>query len=262
MKNVALITGASGGIGAELAAIHASKGNDLVIVARRMEKLTELKEELESRYSVTVLPLQADLSRPEAPQEIFNFLIDKNITVSFLINNAGFGGHGFFYEQPLEKHEGMINVNILSLVKLTYLLLPSMLKLKNGKILNISSTAAYLPGPQMAVYYASKSFVNSFTLALHVELKGTGVTVTALCPGPVDTGFAETAGTIGTRFINLSQGPAPSKVAAIGYSAMMKGKSVKIDSPILSFTLKYLLPLAPLRLIMWASGWVMVKKKK
>ncbi len=259
MKNTALVTGASGGLGAEFARLHAAAGNDVVIIARSKEKLAELKNELETKYGIKAYCIVKDLSMPESAEEIYGELLNEKIVVDFLINNAGFGSHGRFSDQKLTVHENMINLNIIALVKLTYLLLPSMISRKTGKILNVSSTAGYLPGPMMGVYYASKSFVNSFSLALYKELKGTGVTITVFCPGLVQTGFSGTAGTEGTRYYALAKGSTAKKSAQAGYTAMMKGKPVIFDNPLLSFILRYLLPVTPLKLVLHASEWAMKK---
>ena len=180
-----LITGASGGIGAELARLFAAAGFDLVLVARRKEKLDELKNELESAHKIKVSVFECDLSKDGAAQKVFAFTQEQNISVDVLVNNAGFGDWGLFAECNLEKQNQMIHLNILSLTELTRLFVPQMTERKSGRILNVASIASFMPGPKMSVYYASKAFVRSFTEALSVELKKTGVTVTALCPGQI-----------------------------------------------------------------------------
>ena len=194
MKHVALITGASSGIGKELARIHAKQGNDLILIARREKELMELKQELKTNFNVTVLVIVKDLSEPGAPKEIYTETNNSEIEVEYLINNAGFAGYGLFHERTMEDDLNMLNVNITSLMLLTKLYLPDMVARRSGKILNVSSTASFLPGPMQAVYYASKAFVTSFSQALSEELKDKGVTVTALCPGLVNTGFIESSG--------------------------------------------------------------------
>ena len=151
MKNVALITGASSGIGKEFARIHASRGGDMVIIARREKELKKLKSELEAKYKIEVKVIAKDLSKPEAASEIYQEVISDSIRVEYLINNAGFGGHGAFHERKWTVYEAMINVNIMSLTALTRMFLPDMVKTDNGKILNVSSTAGFLPGPFQAV---------------------------------------------------------------------------------------------------------------
>ena len=221
-KKVALITGASSGIGREFARIHASNGGDLVIIARREDKLNELKQELENKYKVNVKVISKDLTIPSAPIEIYNEVKESGIEVDYLINNAGFGGHGYFHERPMELDLQMIQVNIVALTTLTRLFLPDFVKRNSGKILNVSSTAALMPGPLQAVYYATKSYVLSFSNAISQELHDTNVIVTALLPGATETEFAKTS--------NMNDTPAfakttsPKNVAKTGYEAMLEGK--------------------------------------
>ena len=223
-----LITGASGGIGAELARLFAADGFDLVLVARRKEKLDELKNELESAHKIRVSVFECDLSKDGAAQKVFAFTQEQNISVDVLVNNAGFGDWGLFAECNLEKQNQMIHLNILSLTELTRLFVPQMTERKSGRILNVASIASFMPGPKMSVYYASKAFVRSFTEALSVELKKSGVTVTALCPGPVATDFWETA-EAGSSKIFKSLIFADSKyIARYGYKKLMKGKVLAI----------------------------------
>ena len=259
MKNVALITGASSGIGKELAKIHASKGGDLVLVARREKELTELKNNLESEFKVRVLIISKDLSDTTTPAEIFAETEKLGIQIEYLINNAGFGGHGLFHEREIEKDQAMVNVNITSLMLLTRLYLPGMVERRKGKILNVSSTASLLPGPLQAVYYASKAFVTSFSQALAEELNGTGVTVTALCPGPVATEFFDTANMHGVKMLKTQKAMTPAKTAAIGYRDMMKGKLLSFDNGLLKFSLNWMVPLLPRRWVLKVSRMTMEK---
>ncbi len=259
MKTVALITGASSGIGKELAKIHASKGGDLVLVARREKELTELKNNLESEFKVRVLIISKDLSDTTTPAEIFAETEKLGIQIEYLINNAGFGGHGFFHERELGKDQAMVNVNITSLMLLTRLYLPGMVQRRKGKILNVSSTASLLPGPLQAVYYASKAFVTSFSQALAEELNGTGVTVTALCPGPVATEFFDTANMHGVKMLKTQKAMTPAKTAAIGYRDMMKGKLLSFDNGLLKFSLNWMVPLLPRRWVLKVSRMTMEK---
>ena len=171
MKNVALITGASSGIGKELARIHASKNGDLVLVARREEELVALKTELEQTYKVAVEVFVCDLMRPHSAKEVFEFLQSKNIQVEILMNNAGLGGYGNFNERELSKELDMIQLNIVTLTELTHLILPQMVARKSGKILNTASTAGFMPGPLQTVYFATKAFVVSFTQGIAFELQ-------------------------------------------------------------------------------------------
>ncbi|NBR15594.1 MAG: SDR family oxidoreductase [Crocinitomicaceae bacterium] len=194
MTKTALVTGASSGIGKELARIHASKNGNLVLVARRVEELEALKTELESKYKVQVTVFPQDLTKENAAQNVYDFTNSKGIEIEYLFNNAGFGGQGNFVDRPLSKDIEMINLNVKALVELSHLYLQDMKKRKSGRILNTASTAGYLPGPLQATYFATKAFVVSFTQALAQELKQHNITVTALCPGPVKTEFEQVAG--------------------------------------------------------------------
>jgi short-subunit dehydrogenase len=258
MTKTALITGASGGIGLELAKIHAENGDNLVIVARRSEELNRLKSELESKYNVKVKVIAKDLSVRESPMEIFREVAENNIQVDYLINNAGFGGYGKFYQHDWNIDEAMITVNITALSALTRLFLPGMVERKSGKILNVASTAGMLPGPYQPVYYATKAYVISFSLAIAEELSGTGVTVTTLCPGPVATGFAKVAGIEATNlFKSIRQAD---EIARIGYNAMMKGKLMEVTQ--FKFTLGWLVPLLPRKIVLKMSRKMMEKRGK
>lgn len=224
MKNkTALITGASSGIGKELAYIHASKGGDLVLVARREGKLNALKDELENGHGIQVLVIAKDLSSPGATGEIYNEVKQAGIEVNYLINNAGFGGHGKFHERPWEKDLAMINLNVVALTALTRLFLPDFVKRNEGKILNVSSTAALVPaGPLQAVYFATKAYVTSFSNAIAEELYDTKVSVTTLMPGATETEFGQTSGMDKTEL--FSKTVTARSVAEDGYDAMIKGK--------------------------------------
>ena len=239
----ALITGASSGIGKELARIHASKGGNVVLVARRGAELESLRTELEDKYRVDVSIFQQDLTKEGAAKNVYEFCKEKNIEIEYLMNNAGFGGHGNFVDRPLEKDVEMIHLNIQALVELSHLFLQDMKKRKSGKILNTASTAAYLPGPLQATYFATKAFVVSFTKGISHELKPHGITITALCPGPVKTEFEFVAGMgNGDMFKN---GATAYSTALKGYNAMMKGKRICISDIGLNFMIKFLLPVIP-----------------
>lgn len=228
MNKTALITGASSGLGAEFAKIHASNGDNLVLVARGKDKMNTLKALLEKEYGISVYVIAKDLSEQQAPKAIFDELTTQKISIDYLINNAGFGDFGLFAECDWEKQHEMINLNVLALTCMTKLFLPEMIKRQFGKILNIASTAAFQPGPTMSVYFATKAFVLSFSEAIANELKGTGVTVTALCPGATETGF-KAAAALDTSNLFKGNGIAASKdVAEFGYKAMMKGKTVVV----------------------------------
>lgn len=248
MKNVGLITGASSGIGRELARIHASKGRDLVIVARRKEELEKLKAELEMNHGIEVLAIVADLMTPEGPTYVFDEVKKNGIKIDFLFNNAGLGGYGNFHDRPLQQELDMIQLNVKALVELTHLFLPEMIKSKKGKILNTSSTAGFLPGPLQTNYYATKAFVNSFSAGLDQEVRRHGITVTALCPGPVKTEFESVAGMSGS---NLFKNAASAEsTARKGYNAMELGKLEVITDLPMKIGIKTMLPFMPNRIIL------------
>lgn len=241
MKNTALITGASGGIGRELAIIHAEKGGDLVLVARNEKKLEKLKSELESSKGVKVMVIKKDLSQPAATEEVYNELKKAGIDIDILINNAGFGGIGKFFERPWEEDKKMINLNILALTSLTRFFLPDFVNRGRGKILNVSSTASLVPGPLQAVYYATKAYVTFFSNALSEELRGTGVTVTNLMPGATQTNFGKISGMDKTSLFNNAADARD--VAEAGYKGMLKGKIDVIAG--LSFSQQLMLKTTP-----------------
>ena len=222
----ALITGASSGIGRELAKLCAAGGFDVILAARRTERLEDLAAELGTAHRVAARPLQADLSDPEAPGRLFDQLAGKPIDL--LVNNAGFGLRGPFAETDWEAERRMIEVNMTAPAHLTKLFLPAMLQRGSGRILNVASIAGFVPGPFLAMYYASKAFLVSFSHAVANEVKGSGVTVTVLCPGPTRTEFEEAAGVEGSK---LFQGDVMSAeaVARVGYDAMMAGKAEVIS---------------------------------
>jgi short-subunit dehydrogenase len=228
MKNYSLVTGASGGIGFDLACLLAKDKHDLIIVARSAEKLNDVKASIEKDFGVKVKIIAADLSLPDAALSLFDEIRKENIHVDILINNAGFGDYGSFAECNWQKQENMINLNILTLTKLTRLFLPAMIEAKYGKILNLASVAAFMPGPFMAVYYASKAFVLSLSYAIANEVKGTGVTVTALCPGPTATGFEDAASLNGSKLFKTFKPKSSFDVALYGYKSMMKGKILAV----------------------------------
>lgn len=228
MKKTALITGTSSGIGLELARIFASKGDNLVLVARSKDKLEELKIELEKQYDITVYNITKDLSEITSAKLIFDEVRDQKIRIDYLVNNAGFGDFGIFAECNWDKQLEMIQLNVIALTYLTRLFLPEMIKHKYGKILNVASTAAFQPGPTMSVYFASKAFVLSFSEAIANELKNTGVTVTILCPGATATGFKAAAALEDSNLFKGNQIATSKDVAEFGYKKMMKGKIVVI----------------------------------
>lgn len=241
MTNTALITGASAGIGREFARYHAAKGGDLIITARRGDALNALKAELETAHGVSVTTIAQDLSSADHAKTLYAALNGARIDV--LINNAGFGGHGKFVERDLSADLDMIDLNINALVTLCHLVGNDMVKHGAGKILNVSSTASYMPGPLQATYFASKAFVSSFSQAIAEELKDTGVTVTALEPGGVATEFFDKADLTGTKL--GADNASPESVAKIGYDAMLAGKLTIINDPKLRFMLGWIMPYMP-----------------
>jgi short-subunit dehydrogenase len=249
MNNTALITGASGGIGKELATIHAEKQGNLIIVARRQDKLNELKAELEKKHGVQVNTIAKDLSVAGAAKELFNEVESLGIQVDYLMNNAGFGLRGKFHELPLERQSQMINLNMVALTELMYLFLPGMLTRNSGKILNTSSTASLMPGPLQAVYYASKAYVTFLSNAVAEELHDTNITVTALLPGATETEFAKTSGMDKTVLFNNAV--SARSVAEDGYNGMMKGKLDVISGlPTSQKMIMSLLPFFPKKMIL------------
>src|SRR3954470_1251721 len=227
-RQTALVTGGSGGIGLEIAKVLAGKGFNLVLASRKRDTLEAAAGQIEGKNDVSVQVFAVDLRRREAPEEIFDFLSNENISVDVLVNNAGFGLGGEFAETELTRELEMIQVNIAALTHLTKLFLPAMIKRRSGRILNVASTAAFQPGPLMAVYYATKAYVLSFSQALAEELRNAGVTVTALCPGPTRTEFAAEAGVSNSRLFSLFGSADAGEVAEYGFRAMMDGTRVAI----------------------------------
>lgn len=225
MNEWALITGGSAGIGHDLAKVFAANKFNLVLVARNEARLKDVADELRAKHGIETKILVKDLSLPNAPQEIFDSLRDT--AVSVLVNNAGFGWRGAFSEGDLQRNTlDMMHVNMDSLVALTRLFVAPMLARKQGRIMNVASTAAFQPGPFSNIYFATKAFVFSFSVALSEELAGTGVTATVLCPGPTRTEFFERAGMTNYRQDRVMMDS--SVVARIGYEGTMRGKRVVI----------------------------------
>jgi short-subunit dehydrogenase len=248
MTNTALITGASSGMGVEFARYHASKGGDLIITARREAKLQKLKSELETKHGVTVHVIALDLGASGGAEALYKAVQETGKTIKVLINNAGFGGHGVHIERELNQEHAMIDLNIKAVVSLTHMIGNDMVKSGGGKMLHVSSTAGFMPGPMQAVYFASKAFVTSFSQAIDQELRGRGVTSTALCPGGVSTEFLEAANLESTR---MGKGKASfataESCAKHGYDAMMKGTLITVNQKSMSFMVNWLIPLLPRR---------------
>jgi short-subunit dehydrogenase len=252
----ALITGASSGIGRELARLFARDGCDLVLVARRVDRLEALGEELARRHGIRSRAIGADLAAADAPGAIVAAVRDAGLTIDVLVNNAGFGTAGPFATTDLRTELELLQVNVVALTHLTKLLVPGMLARGRGAILNVASTAAFQPGPLMAVYYASKAYVLSFSEALAEELAGSGVTVTTLCPGPVPTEFQARAGMAGSRLFALAPlvGDAAA-VARAGYAGLRRGKRLVIPG-LANRLLVQSQRLAPRRLVTKIVRWL------
>ncbi|MGJ8623218.1 MAG: SDR family NAD(P)-dependent oxidoreductase [Yoonia sp.] len=245
MSNTALITGASSGIGREFARLHASRGGDVIITARRGDTLEALKQELETDHSVTVTVVPLDLGAADGATKLYEAV--KGHKIDILINNAGYGGQGAFLERDLQSDLAMIDLNVKALVSLTHMIARDMMANGGGKILNVSSTASYMPGPLQATYFATKAYVSSFSQALDAELRDKGVTVTALEPGLVETEFAATANLEGTGLV-AQKGATPQAVAKFGYAAMQQGQLRAINDGRLRFMLNWVMPWLPRRM--------------
>lgn len=222
-----LITGTTSGIGYELSKLFAADGCRLVLVSRNEQRLGEQKQYLEKKYGATVYVIASDLSDPQAPEQIYQTVADQDIHVDILVNNAGFNESGLFIETDLTKELQMLQVLIVSLTHLTKLFLPGMVKNRYGKILNVGSTGSFAPCPLDAVYAAAKSYVLSFSNAIRAELRGTGVSVSTLCPGATSTEFAKKANMEKTLLFHFFV-MKPHKVAQIGYRGLMNGRKVII----------------------------------
>lgn len=226
-QETVLVTGASSGIGLELARLFAAEGSNLVLVARSTDKLEQLAAELRAAGKVEVSVESVDLVNPQGPRRLHETLERKGIAVDVLVNNAGFGAIGPVATLDAQRQLDMIALNVGALTHLTRLFLPAMLARRRGGVLNVSSTAAFQPGPNMAVYYATKAYVQWFTEALAEEVKDSGVTITCFCPGPTHTGFKKEAGMDGVRLFRLGAMDAAS-VARIGHQAFRTGRIVAI----------------------------------
>ncbi len=227
MSKTVLITGAASGIGKEFANIFAEQKYDMVIVGRNEAKMEAMKADYEKKYGISVTPVQADLSVDNEAQRVYDEVKAKGVDIDILINNAGVGDYGRFIDIPWEKERSLAGLNMLSLMQLMHLYAADMEKRGGGKILNVSSIAAYTPGPYMPMYYASKSFVYSLSQAVAKEMEGTGVTVTCLCPGPTATNF-ENEANMGksNKMFTLFKPLTPAEVAQEGYYALMRGEVV------------------------------------
>jgi uncharacterized protein len=249
-----LITGASSGIGRELAKLFAADGAELVLIARSEGKLQELAAELTADHAVQAQVVSADLSQPSAAGQVMAALAQRHIEVDVLVNNAGFGTRGPVAAIGAERQLDMIEVNVAALTRLTALLLPGMLERRCGAILNVASTAAFAPGPNQAVYCATKAYVLSFSEALAEEVRGSGVRVCCLAPGATDTGFAAQAGMGGTRLFRLSVMDA-ARVARAGHDGLRKGRTLVIPG-LLNQAQAFSVRLSPRALVTKVSGYL------
>ena len=251
----ALITGASMGIGLELARVFARHQHPVVLVARSRDKLEALATELRQRHAVTAWVIEADLADEKAAQAIFDEVERRAIQVDYLVNNAGFGSTGPFVDADYGRQLDMIRVNVTALTALTHLFGRKMVERKRGGVLNIASTAGFPPGPNMAVYYATKAFVVSFTEAIAHEFRTTGVGVTAYCPGPVSTEFPRIAGNAETKLFKAGSVAAPHRVAEDAYRALMKGKVLKIQG-FMNWISVQVLRVSPRSVVRSFVGWI------
>lgn len=218
-----LITGASSGIGRELSKFFAKDNYNLILTARNEQKLNDIAEKLTESYNSQITIIKKDLSKADSAEELYKEIKSRNLEIDILINNAGFGKSGPFCSGDTETYSEMIRLNILSLTILTKLFLKDMIKKGSGKILNVASTGAYVPGPYTAVYYATKAYVLSFTEAISNETKNTGINISVLCPGPTLSGFAERAGRENSKIAMSSE-----SVARIAYKGLIKNKKLII----------------------------------
>jgi short-subunit dehydrogenase len=253
-----LITGASGGIGYELAKLFASDGYNLVLVARSAQKLNRVAGELEGKFGVGARTVALDLAAEPAAKFLFDQMQREAVAVDVLVNNAGFGGFGEFASMTEEKILGQIQLNITALTHLTRLFLPAMVERRSGKIMNVASTAAFQPGPLMAVYYASKAYVLSFSEALANEVAGAGVVVSCFCPGATETDFAKRAGIEDSRLFKKIGAMNAEAVARDGYRGLMAGRTVVISGA-RNWLVAESVRFAPRKLVTAISRWVAEK---
>ena len=249
-----LISGASGGIGYELAKLFARDHHNLILVARSADKLRQVAAELQTT-GVQVKTVSLDLGELPAPKFLFDQLQREGVAVDILVNNAGFGAHGDFATMPDDQILGQINLNITALTELTRLFLPPMIARRKGRIMNVASTAGFQPGPLMAVYYATKAYVISFSEAIANELRDSGVTVTCFCPGATHTGFATRAGNDKSRLFKQLGAMSADKVALDGYRALMEGRTLAISGAH-NWLVAQSTRLAPRKMVTAISRWI------
>ena len=251
----ALITGASGGIGYELAKLFAKDNHDLALVARNGPRLAQVADELQRQFKITVKTLALDLTEPSAPLALFAQLQSAGVAVDVLVNNAGYGQYGEFADVPREESLGQIQLNITALTELTKLFLGPMLERGSGRIMNVASTAGFQPGPLMAVYYATKAYVISFSEALANELADKGISVTCLCPGATETAFAGRAGNDATRLFKNLRPMDAKTVARVGYRGLLKGKTLVIPG-FRNWLVAESIRVSPRKMVTSVSRWI------
>lgn len=254
VARTALITGASGGIGYELAKLFARDGHNLILVARSADKLAQVAKELEAT-GVRVKTAPLDLTDSPAPKFLFDQLEREGVPVDILVNNAGFGAYGEFATMSEAHILGQISLNVVALTELTRLFLPGMIERRFGRVMNVASTAGFQPGPLMAVYYATKAYVISFSEAIANEARNSGVTVTCFCPGATETGFGARAGNDKTRIFKRANVMSADKVALDGYRAVMEGRTLVI-SGVQNWLVAQSTRFAPRKLVTTISRWV------
>ena len=254
-RKTALITGASAGLGYEFAKLFANDHYDLVLVARSRARLVQICDELQRQFGISARAIALDLSSALAPQSLFDQLQRDGAQIDILVNNAGYGKLGEFLQTPLEESLGQIQLNASALTALTRLFVPAMVERGSGKIMNVASTAGFQPGPLMAVYYATKAYVISFSEALANELSGSGVSVTCFCPGATDTEFQKRAGTEETRLFKQMRPMDAKSVARDGYRALMSGKTLAI-SGFRNWLVAESVRFAPRKFVTSISRWV------
>ncbi len=245
---LALITGASSGIGREFARIHAAQGGDVILTARRADALAALADQLQTKHGITAHVIALDLAAQGGARALIDAVAALGVLPDIVINNAGFGGAGRHITRALADEMTMIQLNVLALVELTHHFAHAMAGATGGRILNVGSTAGFLAGPNQAVYFASKNFVNAYSQALDVELRSAGVSVTLLAPGYVETEFAQTAKLENTKMVKAG-GASARAAAQAGYDAMLAGKAVTISDAKLRFMINWVFPLLPRRLL-------------
>jgi short-subunit dehydrogenase len=250
-----LITGASGGIGYELAKLFAKDHHNLVLVARNAPRLVQVADELQRQFGITVRTFALDLTEPTAPQSLFAQVQSEGVAVDILVNNAGYGRFGEFSDVPVEESLGQIQLNVAALTELTKLFLEPMLARHSGKIMNVASTAGFQPGPLMAVYYATKAYVISFSEALANEVAGKGIAVTCLCPGATETGFAGRAGNDESRLFKKLRPMDAKTVAHAGYRGLLKGKTMVIPG-FRNWLVAESIRISPRKMVTALSRWV------